>query len=225
MIKFEKTDVWGFEHALRSMRNPKESWSKSDSKRCDRFCEKCKHYDFVSAFCSTDGYKELGENDLKLMKNLIKAGSDHSKFTRQIMVSVDITAPDYWFKETDTYKVGTVANSTSTMHKIMSKPFTDDMFSWEKCYIPDWKEMTLAELNYLRARWLETKDKKDWYCLIQMLPMAYNYTRTCTLNYAVIWNMYKSRCLVPHKLDEWAVYFKEWAESLPFFKEMFLEDR
>lgn len=224
MIKFENTDVWGWQHAIRGMRNPLNSWAKSDTKRCGE-CEcvgtECSYY--YNQFCLSDGIRELGANDLNLMKRLIKGGSEHRKYLRQIMVSVDITAPLYWWKEFDTYKVGTTANSTSTMHKIMSKEFTEDMFSWERMYLLDLKQVTLAELNFLRARYLESKNKADWYCLIQALPSSYNQTRTVTLNYENIYNMYCQRVLVPHKLDEWSVAFKEWCESLPFFKELFLQ--
>ena len=208
MIKFEHTKVFNFDGAIRGMRNPLESWKKSDSKW--EIVDGTHNWEYV-----------IGENDLGLMKRLINAGTDHRKFMRQIIVTVDITAPLYWWKEFDTYKIGTVANSTSTMHKIMSKEFTDDMFSWEKLYIPDWKEMTLAELNFLRARWLETKDKKDWYCLIQMLPSSWNQTRTVTINYEVLSNIYNSR--KHHKLTEWSEGFIQWIESLPYSKELITE--
>lgn len=199
MIEFNKTKVWNWENAIYGMRAPLESWDKSDT---EYGC-----------------WLKIGDNDLKLMKNLIKAGSDHRKFMRQIMVSTRITAPDYWWKEYDTYKVGTVANSTSSMHSIMSKPFDESMFSWDKCYLQDYKDMTIANLNYLRARYLESKDKKDWYCLIQMLPMSYNYTRVVTLNYEVVYNMYHAR--KHHKLDEWSIGFCNWVEQeLPYSKEL-----
>lgn len=202
MIKFENTDVYGWESAIRGMRNPMNSWKKSDS-----------IFDFI-------GLVDIGKNDLKLMKQLIKAGTDHSKFMRMITVTVDITAPLYWWKEFDTYKVGTVRNSCSTMHKIHEKPFELEDFSHEHLIDSQesWLgmlEVTLVEtLNYARKLYLETKDKTYWWQLIQLLPSSYNQRATVLLNYAVLRNMYHSR--KNHKLDEWSQGFTHWAESLPY---------
>ena len=196
MIKVEDTEVYGFEAAIRGMRNPMNSWEESDSYHEDDT--------FV-----------LGENDLALMKSLVKAGSDHSKFMRMINVTMDITAPLYWWKEFDTYKVGTVRNSCSTMHKIAAKEFYTSDFSME--HLDGLFNSTLCnvmnQLNYARALYLETKDKKYWWQMIQLLPSSYNQRATVQLNYAVLRNMYKSR--KEHKLDEWHT-FCEWVESLPY---------
>lgn len=200
MLEINNTEVYGWEAAIRGMRNPLESHSKSDS-----YCH--------------EGNFIMGSNDLKLAARLSKAGSDHGKFLRYITVTCDITAPLYYFKEFDTYKVGTVANSTSTMHKIMSKQFTEDMFSWEDNYLVDWKQITLERLNDLRADYLKDKSKRIWKCLIQTLPDAYNQTRTVLLNYQVLKNMYNAR--KNHKLSEWHT-FCEWIESLPYAKELIL---
>ncbi len=210
MIKIENTEVYGFEAAIRGMRNPMNSWEKSDS------------YHEDDAFV-------LGKNDLALMKSLVKAGSDHSKFMRMINVTMDITAPLYWWKEFDTYKVGTVRNSCSTMHKIAEKEFTLDDFSTEhliiyddgtEMYIGDTKYNSLDGmifivdlLNHYRGLYLKTKGKKYWWQMIQLLPPSYNQRATVQLNYAVLRNMYKSR--KDHKLDEWHT-FCEWVESLPY---------
>lgn len=202
MIKFENTDVYGWESAIRGMRNPMNSWKKSDS-----------IFDY-------NGLLYIGENDLQLMEQLVKAGTDHSKFMRMITVTVDITAPLYWWKEFDTYKVGTVRNSCSTMHKIHEKKFTLDDFSHEHLIDSQesWLgmlEVTLVEaLNYARKLYLETKDKTYWWQLIQLLPSSYNQRATVQLNYAVIRNMYHSR--KNHKLDEWSQGFTEWVKSLPY---------
>jgi hypothetical protein len=182
------------------MRNPLESWSKSDSE---------------FGGCCTE-YVELGKNDLELAQKLIKAGSEHRKFLRQIFVSVDITAPLYWWKEFSTYKIGTVANSTSTMHKLASTPITMECFECgEMIY-----QGTIAELEMNRLKYLETKDKRYWKQLIVNLPESWLQTRTITLNYENILNMYQQRCVHPHKLSEWSVLFKEWVESLPYAKEL-----
>jgi hypothetical protein len=178
----------------------------------------------------------IGDNDLKLMQSLVKAGSDHSKFMRMITVTVDITAPLYWWKEFDTYKVGTVRNSCSTMHKVTEKEFTLDDFSHEhiealdniSCdtlgytdcpVIDNWTmlKVIVEVLNYNREKFLETKDKKYWWQIIQLLPSSYNQTATVQLNYAVLRNMYQSR--KNHKLDEW-VEFCKWVETLPYAKEL-----
>jgi len=201
MIKFENTSVFGWDSAIRGMRNPLNSWDKSDS-----------------SFLNLNNYQgiTIGVNDLNLMKQLIKAGSDHSKFMRMINVTVDITAPLYWWKEFDTYKVGTVRNSCSTMHKIHEKEFTLDDFSHE--HLCSNSEKTLKKvielLNIERKNFITSKDKFCWWQLIQMLPSSYNQRATVQLNYAVLRNMYHSR--KNHKLDEWSEGFTVWVESLPY---------
>lgn len=246
MIKFEHTEVVGWEHAIRGMRNPMNSWEKSDS------------FNSTAAWDSYrfgEGDPEIGPNDLDLMMQLRNAGTDHRKFMRMITVYVDITAPLYWWKEFDTYKVGTVANSCSTMHKIAAKEFTLEDFSiehlmeWED-YESEAKELkptrlcnfkfylmdTISALNNARDLYLQTNDKKYWWQMIQMLPSSYNQKRTVMLNYEVLANIYKSR--QNHRLDEWCeheemVYknymddveresiegqfsFCDWIESLPY---------
>ena len=220
MIKIEDCKVSGFEAAIRGMRNPMNSWDKSDSELCkgaDGF-EDCtvnaigecpRHDDFRhDIFC-------VGKNDFELMKKLVKAGSDHRKFMRFITVTVDVTAPLYWWKEYDTYKVGTVANSCSTMHKIHAKNFEFDDFSHEHLtgYCLTILEYTIDELNALRENYISSKDKKDWYSMIQLLPTSYNQKRTLLLNYEVLRNIYHAR--KNHKLDEWHD-FCAWIESLPY---------
>lgn len=213
MIKFENTEVTGWEAAIRGMRNPMNSWGQSDS-----------------GYGCGDGDK-IGEKDLDLMKRLVRAGSDHSKFMRMINVTVDITAPLYWWKEFDTYKVGTVRNSCSTMHKIHAKEFTKDDFSheWlrdmmaETTFVDNISYLvnantslnyTIDALNGLRKNYINTKDKKYWYQMIQLLPSSYNQRATIQMNYAVLRNMYRSR--KNHKLDEWSIGFVEWVKSLPY---------
>ena len=201
MIKFERTGVMNFENAMRGARNPLNSWDRSDS-------------------CVENGKFIFGEKDLDLAKRLIRAGSDHRKFIRQIFISVDITAPVYWWKEYDTYKVGTVANSTSTMHKIHTKPFEKDDFSHDhmnKKALASFERM-ITDLEELRLEFLETKDKETWYSIIQLLPESYNQMRTCSFNYENVYNMYNAR--KGHKLAEWHD-FCAWAEELPYFTEMF----
>lgn len=258
MIKFEKTEILGWEHAIRGCRNPMNSWGKSDSdyhlilsKRCDNCtsyqlehwdeCEECEvekqtksHKDFM-----------IGPNDLDLMKRLRNAGTDHRKFMRMIVVYVDITAPLYWWKEFDTYKVGTVANSCSTMHKIAAKEFTLEDFSHEHIRIRQSMNVlkeTIDVLNvfrdvYLnggilgRERYYDKKDKEIWWQMIQLLPSSYNQKRTVMMNYEVLANIYKSR--KNHKLDEWAEHepecefdtakpwqfgFCDWIKTLPYFE-------
>ena len=211
MIKFETNDVWGFEWAFKGMRNPMNSWDKSDSNWL---------------------FQEIGENDLALAKKLINAGSEHRKFLRQIYVSVDITAPLYWWKEFDTYKIGTVANSCSTMHKIHEKEFTLEDFSCEhlinepfpvtdeyvETYI-DCMTDTIRALNCARRMFLETKNKKYWWQIIQLLPSSYNQTRTVTMTYENIYTMRQQR--KGHKLDEWSIDFFNWSDELPHLKELF----
>ena len=203
MIKIEKAVVMNMEGAIRGARNPMNSWDKMDS-----------YYD-------ADGNYILGENDLGLATRLCRAGSDHRKFIRQILVSVDITAPLYWWKEFDTYKVATVANSTSTMHKIHSKPFELDDFSCDKLTKPAMEALKclLVYLEDCRQRFVETKDKAEWYNIIQLLPEGYNQKRTVTMNYENLLNMYYARRA--HKLDEWHIYC-DWILSLPYTKELFL---
>lgn len=201
MIKIENVEVMGWEAAIRGMRNPMNSWDKSDS-----------HY------WESSNRFEVGLNDLNLMKRLRAAGTDHGKFMRMITVYLDITAPLYWWKEFDTYKVGTVANSCSTMHKIHAKEFTLDDFSHEhleNSWLVHLKE-TIKLLNDARDayNWCNTDAKKEWWWqLIQSLPSSYNQRRTVMLNYEVLANMYKSR--KNHKLDEW-VEFCKWIETLPY---------
>ena len=197
MLKLEHTSVMNLENAMRGARNPMNSRAKSDSAYDDK------------------GNYILGENDLALARKLCRAGSDHRKFVRQILVSVDITAPLYWWKEFDTYKVATVANSTSTMHKIHAKPFELADFSVDKL-----SDGALAAfrtyMDYMEAtrrRFVETKDKRDWYDLIQLLPSSYNQLRTVTMNYETLINIYYARRA--HKLDEWHV-FCDWIRTLPY---------
>lgn len=196
MINVERIEVFNWEGAIRGMRNPLNSWEKSDS-HCDR------------------GKFFIGDNDKKLMCKLVRAGSDERKFMRQILVSLDITAPLYWHKECDTYKVGTVANSTSTMHKIHAKEFELSDFSVEKLdsYGIEVFESVIEYLNYNRKLFNETKEKSYWDNMIQMLPTSYNQKRTLTLNYEVLRNMYHARKY--HKLDEWRE-FCEVIEGLPY---------
>lgn len=197
MIKIERTSVMNIENAIRGARNPLNSWDKMDS-----------------AY-NEDGEYILGENDLGLGVRLAKAGSDHRKFIRQIFVSVDITAPLYWWKEFDTYKVGTVANSTSTMHKIHSKPIVMEDFSFDRL-TPESEKFAKDMVDYIesvRLKYMEDKDKAYWWDLIQLLPSSYNQMRTCTMNYENLTNMYYARR--NHKLDEWHV-FCDWIKSLPY---------
>lgn len=211
MIKFKHTEVMNFEGAIRGMRNPLNSWDKSDSFTVDGFDGN----DWESEY-------KIGENDLDLMRRLIKAGSDHRKFMRQIFVSVDIIAPLYWWKEFDTYKVGTVSNSCSTMHKIHDKEFTLEDFSYENLSKPALSTLmiVIGDLNFSRKAFIGEyedipKGKKEyWWDMIQLLPSSYNQRRTITLNYEVLYNIYGSRR--NHKLDEWRIGFMEWIESLPY---------
>ena len=215
MLKIENTEVLGWEHAIRGMRNPMNSWDKSDSYSCGTCgdCDNC--IDYEDCPYGYDYLKTIvGPNDYTLMMNLRNAGTDHRKFMRMITVYLDITAPLYWWKEFDTYKVGTVANSCSTMHKIHAKEFTLEDFSCEKLYDPIGDLRPIVDrLNVYRERYLETKDKNDWWQMIQLLPSSYNQKRTVMLNYEVLANIYKSRR--NHKLDEWHT-FCDWIESLPY---------
>ena len=249
-MRFENTEVWGFEHALRGMRNPKNSWDKNDTVIYDD-----------DTWTGTQNGKSLGENtplmvyigpnDMKLATTLIKAGPEHRKFLRQIFVSVDITAPLYWWKEMDTYKIGTTANSTSTMHKLTSKPITldcfeiDDMNSDLIYYTaPEYasrygeipsnniemlSDFMIEQLEFLRQKYLETKDKRYWKELVRWLPQSWLQTRTWTANYEVIRSMYHQRH--GHKLNEWSGLddntkenFVGWAKTLPYAEEFIFND-
>ena len=234
MLKLENTDVFGWESAIRGMRNPMNSWDKSDSFWCihqtnitidelDKTCGNCPKGDNCDIY-DDEAHYVVGENDLKLMQNLSKAGNDHSKFLRMINVTVDITAPLYWWKEFDTYKVGTVTNSCSTMHKIHAKEFTLDDFSHEHL---DALGIALIgkiidELNYNRGRFIAKPHRKGyWWQMIQLLPSSYNQKRTVQLNYQVLKSMYFARR--NHKLDEWHTLC-EWMEGLPYFKEVVIQE-
>ena len=206
MLKCERTSVMNMENAMRGARNPMNSWDRADS-----------YYDEAGSF-------HLGPNDMNLAKRLRLAGSDHRKFIRQIFVSVDITAPLYWWKEYDTYKVATVANSTSTMHKIHAKPFTLSDFSHDHMTEEGLKSLhrTVEDLERIRLRFIEGKKKEDWYTIIQLLPSSYEQMRTCTMNYESLINMYFSR--KSHKLEEWHS-FCDWIKSLPYAKELILAEK
>lgn len=239
MIKFENTEVTGWRAAIRGMRNPLNSWAKSDS-FCDfDNCMKCSDRNKCEwgwephkhPYRSTlHNFRHVGSNDLNLMKRLRDAGTDHRKYMRMIAIYADITAPLYWWKEYDTYKVGTVANSCSTMHKIHAKEFTLDDFSYEHligcelgvkhkdgtipvCNPMQTIETIIHDLNVCRELYLETKDKKYWWQMIQLLPSSYNQKRTVMLNYETLANMYHSR--KSHKLDEWR-RFCDWIKTLPY---------
>ena len=205
MLTVERTSVMNLENAMRGARNPLNSWDRMDS------------------FYNEEGQYQLGENDLSLAKRLCKAGSDHRKFIRQIMVSMDVTAPIYWWKEFDTYKVGTVANSTSTMHKIHSKEFSMEDFSTDHMTEETKEHMKqlIGWLETLREKFLETKDKAYWYDIIQLLPSGYNQMRTVTLNYEVLFNIYYARR--NHKLEEWHT-FCHWIEELPYARELLMQE-
>lgn len=217
MLKIENVDVMGWEAAIRGMRNPMNSWDKSDSHWSHL-------YDAPNAVMVIDENAFLlGENDFDLMKRLRNAGTDHRKVMRMIIVYVDITAPLYWWKEFDTYKVGTVANSCSTMHKIHDKEFTREDFSHEHLFdfmtgdvelLPiEILDYTINCLNLCRERYLKTNDKEYWWQMIQLLPSSYNQRRTIMLNYEVLANIYKSRR--NHKLDEWHTLC-DWIKGLPY---------
>ena len=226
MIKLEKTDVFGWDATIRGMRNPMNSWDKSDSDFSCEHCDGCYWEHTANAdgdlnWCNHTKCK-IGENDLKLMKSLSKAGSDHGKFLRMINVTVDITAPLYWWKEFDTYKVGTVANSCSTMHKIHAKAFTLNDFSHEHLFEGSDSVLwaVINQLNFCRDGFLETQNKDYWWQMIQLLPSSYNQKRTVQLNYQVLKSMYFAR--KNHKLDEWRE-FCAWVETLPYFKEICID--
>mgnify|MGYP001776868085 FL=1 len=201
MLTLKNTSVMNFENAIRGARNPMNSWGRMDS------------------HTEPDGSFVFGPNDLDLAMRLAKAGSDHRKYLRMVFVSVDVTAPLYWWKEYDTYKVATVANSTSTMHKIHSKPFSMDDFSCD--HMTDgtkkFMETVVAELENIRLRFKETKSKDDLYDMIQLLPSSYNQMRTCTFNYETLINIYRAR--KNHKLAEWHT-FCDWIETLPYAEQL-----
>lgn len=201
MLTLKNTSVMNFENAIRGARNPLNSWGRMDS------------------HTEPDGSFVFGPNDLDLAMRLAKAGSDHRKYLRMVFVSVDVSAPLYWWKEYDTYKVATVANSTSTMHKIHSKPFSMDDFSCD--HMTDgtkkFMETVVAELENIRLRFKETKSKDDWYDMIQLLPSSYNQMRTCTFNYETLINIYRAR--KNHKLAEWHT-FCDWIETLPYAEQL-----
>ena len=235
-MKFENTEVWGFEHALRGMRNPYESWDKSDS---GLVWKENENGEDEQVF-------KIGENDLKLAQSLIRAGSEHRKFLRQIFCSVDITAPLYWWKEFDTYKVGTVSNSTSKMHKLASTPITEDCFEMDdfenvncdfikrgnvfdyfqieniNSSISQIWEKLIDDLETLRCFYNATKDKRYWKELIRLLPESWLQKRTITMNYENILNMVRQRS--NHKLSEWSKSFIEWAKTLPYAEELIFID-
>lgn len=238
MLKIENYEVLGWEHAIRGMRNPKNSWDRSDTAYCCDIddCEECNYKTRCNHYAG-DAYNAenplvIGPNDHNLMMTLASGGPVHAKYRRMITVYLDITAPLYWWKEFDTYKIGTVANSCSTMHKIHAKEFTLDDFSHEHlfdlnnpapedCVAFDDGYMTsigvldvvVQALNIARTRFLETNDKKYWWQMIQLLPTSYNQKRTVMLNYEVLHNIYESRR--HHKLDEWHTLC-DWIEKLPY---------
>lgn len=224
-MKFENTEVFGMEAAFRGMRNPKESWDKSDS-----FYETLFESDFEEFNLNHKLPKYIiGPNDLKLAQTLIKGGTEHRKFLRQIMVSVDVTAPLYWWKECDTYKVGVTANSTSTMHKLASKPITMDCFEmgdFEEVNLSNgfsntkyvWNTFIIPVLEELRQIYNTTKDKRYWKELVRLLPESWLQTRTVTMNYENIRTMIHQR--TNHKLIEWSKDFIEWAKTLPNSEEL-----
>lgn len=197
MIKISKTSVMNMENAMRGARNPLNSWNRMDSR-----------YD-------EDGNFILGENDRNLARRLVRAGSDHRKFIRQIFVSVDFDAPLYWWKEYDTYKIATVANSTSTMHKIAAKPFELDDFSHDHMNETALESLkaTITVLEQLRQEYLQSKDKQVWYSMIQLLPTSYHQLRTCSFNYETLVNIYHAR--KNHKLEEWHTVC-DWIRTLPY---------
>lgn len=255
MIKIENVEVLGWEHAIRGMRNPMNSWDKSDSHECEGSCDYCEFWRLDERCNHKKDDFIIGPNDLALMKKLAKAGTDHRKFMRMIVVYLDITAPLYWWKEFDTYKVGTVANSCSTMHKIHAKTFTWDDFSTDYLddqdicatndpqykmgdyYMPEYTScdimaLVIEALNYYRNEYrtvsdklknntnlteaerkhFESKKRRMWYNMIQLLPSTYNQKRTVEVNYEVLANMYTRK---NHKLDEWRI-FCDWIEQLPY---------
>ena len=241
-MKFENTEVWGFDRALYGMRNPKESWDKSDTEIL--YCDQCTEHSCDNCQHMAKGmYVKIGKNDLKLAQQLIRAGSsEHRKFLRQIMVWVDITAPLFWFKEFDTYKIGVTSDSTSTMHKLATTPITIECFEnddlskgivWSSNKGLPWSMETIKVfievLEDLRKKYLETKDKKYWKELIRWLPESWLQTRTVTMNYENIYSIIRQR--KNHKLNEWSgkdnpnkPNFISWAKTLPYAKEFLFLD-
>ena len=244
-MKFENTQVWGFDHALRGMRNAKNSWNKADSGyKCSRGNKICKDCFFESCSGPTSKYV-IGPNDMKLIQSLIKGGPEHRKFMRQIFVSVDITAPLYWWKEFDTYKVGTVANSTSTMHTIEKSPITINNFEIDdltnlQMQIPlvgmtetleHCTNVIIDTCEGLRQKYLETRDKRYWKELIRWLPESWLQTRTITMNYENLFSMCSKGQRRFHKLNEWSGQddsslenFISWARTLPYAQELIFAD-
>lgn len=247
-MKFELTQVWGFDHALRGMRNPMNSWLKSDSQYCtlnDEYdCPDCPTKNNCPLHLSAeDCAYVIGANDMKLAKQLIKAGSEHRKFLRQIFVVVDITAPMYWWSEFDTYKVGTVANSTSKMHKLSTTPITldcfemddymnlqmDDYYASQSAMVDDLWSWLIEFAEKLRLKYLDTKDIKYWKEIVRILPESWLQTRTVTMNYENIYSMIRQRR--NHKLNEWSgkddnskPNFISWARKLPYAEELLFLD-
>ena len=218
MIEVEHIDVWGFQHAIRGMRNAYNSWAKSDSIKCyeNENCQGiCKNNS--CGWC-------IGPNDMGLMQDLYKGGSEHRKYLRQIFVSMDITAPLYWWKEFDTYKVGTTANSCSTMHMMHRLEFELDDFSHDHFDSGNllWLQGIIDQLNANRERYLETKDKQQWWNMIQLLPSSYNQRRTVTMNYENVVSMIHQR--KGHKLDEWREFI-DILKDLPYVKEIMEESK
>lgn len=222
MIRVENIEVWGFEHAIRGMRNPMNSWDKSDSVNCHEYGEDC---DFCERNYSECAKYYIGENDLDLMQRLFKAGTEHRKYLRQIFVSMDITAPLYWWKEFDTYKVGTTANSCSTMHKLMSKPFELEDFSTDQMNTDAQGVLrgVIRFLNMQRDMYLngvngEMKGSQEfWWNVVQLLPSSYNQRRTVTMNYENVFTIINQR--TGHKLDEWNEFVKI-LKSLPYVEDI-----
>ena len=237
-MKFSNTSVMNFENAFRGLRNPKNSWDRSDSGKL-YWDGTWYHKELKNYFTEYGVNFYIGENDMKLAQTLIKAGNEHRKFMRQIFVSVDITAPLYWWKEFDTYKVGTVANSTSTMHKLATTPITLDCFEIDDYdrnlsladnpkdddgldNISTFEEDIIYVLENIRQKYLETKDKRYWKELVRWLPESWLQKRTITMNYENVRNMYFQRR--NHKLTEWSESFIKWVESLPYAEELIMYD-
>lgn len=231
-MQFTNTEVFNFAGALRGMRNPLESWHKSDSQYCkNKDCGQCSFRN-NELKCDTHDYI-IGKNDLALAQRLTLAGSEHAKFLRQVFVSVDITAPLYWWKEFDTYKIGTTANSTSTMHRITSKPisldcfetgdYSDELSDYDRGHnegVYPMVDMIIEYLEHLRTKYIATKDKRYWKELIRWLPNGWLQTRTITMSYANLRNMYFQRR--HHKLTEWSVDFVNWIKTLPYAEELIM---
>lgn len=240
-MKFENTEVFNFEGALRGMRNPLESWSKSDSGLCKNIdCNNCSRDKFSKSECGKVRRNDfvIGENDMKLAQSLIRAGSEHRKFMRQIFVCVDITAPLYWWKEFSTYKVGTVENSTSTMHKLASTPITKECFEMydftehfendsifgSEIYMSDVWDSMIDYLEKMRIAYNETKDKRYWKELIRLLPESWLQKRTVTMNYENLLGICSKGQRRNHKLTEWSKSFIDWARNLPYAESLIFID-